>query len=525
MGTYINKGNENFRRALNGEYIDKSGLIAEINKTLDTERAFSCVTRCRRFGKSMAADMLCAYYDKSCDSRELFEGLKIASDPSYEKYLNKYPVLKLDVTNFTTRYRHDKNIVTIIQETIQNEVLDCYKDVVHNEGDDLMATLIKANELTGEKFVFIIDEWDAVLREYGDDEDTKGTFVDLLRRLFKGDDSKKVFAAVYMTGILPVKKYKTQSALNNFLEYSVVSPKRLDKFFGFTKDEVRMLAEKYGMEFDDLEKWYDGYKIGSEASVFNPNSVVNAVLDGECASYWGATGAFDDVSKYIQMNFEGLKDDVIRMLSGERGDVNPSKFMNDMSIIRCKDDVLTLLIHLGYLAYDAREQQCFIPNKEVGIEMSNAVGTTNWTQVANALEKSKRLLADTLAMKESSVAEALERVHDEETSILSYNDEESLSCAISLAYYFARNDYIIHRELASGKGYADLVFIPRRNVDKPAMVVELKFNHATETAIDQIKNKNYPSKVAEYSGDILLVGISYDKKTKVHECKIERFVK
>lgn len=196
MGIYINKGNENFRRARNGEYVDKSGLIAEINKTLDTERSLTCVTRCRRFGKSMAADMLCAYYDKSCDSHKLFEGLSITSDPSYQKHLNKFPVLKLDTTNFTTRYRNNVNIVRIIQETIQQEVLDCYKDIMHKEGDDLMETLIKANILTGEKFIFIIDEWDAILREYSQNEEIKGEYVDFLRRLFKGDESKRVFADV-----------------------------------------------------------------------------------------------------------------------------------------------------------------------------------------------------------------------------------------------------------------------------------------------------------------------------------------
>lgn len=523
MGMYINKGNLNFREVLGDEYVDKSGLIAEINKTLNTERRYTCATRCRRFGKSMAADMLCAYYDKSCDSHDLFDGLSIASDASYEKHLNKYLVLKLDITNFTTQYQNNPQIISLLQQDIIEDLLVAYPSITLGDRDDLMKVLIKICEQTGEKFICIIDEWDAVLREYEDNEQVKVEFVQLLRRLFKGDSSKIVFAGVYMTGILPIKKYKTESALNNFKEYSVVSPKRLDKYFGFTKAETQELAKKYDMEYEELEKWYDGYMIGNEKSVFNPNSVINAVLDGECGTYWGATGAYDNVRRYIQMNFDGLKDDVIKMLAGERVGVDTTKFQNDMYVINCKDDVLTALIHLGYLAYDKEERQCFIPNREVGIEMKNAVEATNWRYISKALESSNQLLNDTLAMNEEAVAKALEYIHQDETSILSYNNEESLSCAISIAYYYAKNDYVIHRELASGKGFADLVMIPRRNVNKPAMIIELKYDKDADSAISQIHRKEYKGKVLEYTGNLLLVGINYDKETKKHTCIIEKY--
>lgn len=523
MGTYINRGNLNFREVLGDEYVDKSGLIAEINKTLNTERRYTCVTRCRRFGKSMAANMLYAYYDKSCDSHELFEGLNIATDASYEQHLNKYPVLKLDITNFTTQYQNNPEIISLLQKDVIEELLVAYPSITLGERDDLMKVLIKICEQTGEKFICIIDEWDAVLREYEDNKQVEDEFVMLLRRLFKGDSSSVVFAGVYMTGILPIKKYKTESALNNFKEYSVVSPKRLDKFFGFTKTETQELAKKYDMDYEELEKWYDGYMIGNEKSVFNPNSVVNAVLDGECGTYWGSTGAYDNVLRYIQMNFDGLKDDIIKMLAGERVGVDTTKFQNDMYIINSKDDVLTVLIHLGYLAYDKDKRQCFIPNREVGIEMKNAVEATNWKYVSKALESSYQLLNDTLAMNEEAVAKALEYIHQDETSILSYNNEESLSCAISIAYYYAKNDYIIHREFASGKGFADLVMIPRRNVDKPAMIVELKYDKDADSAISQIHRKEYKGKVQDYTGNLLLVGINYDKNTKTHSCVIEKY--
>ena len=223
------------------------------------------------------------------------------------------------------------------------------------------------------------------------------------------------------------------------------------------------------------------------------------------------------------MNFDGLKDDIIRMLAGESVYVDTTEFLNDMHIIRSKNDVLTVLIHLGYLAYDKDSYECYIPNKEVADEMNNAIKATAWTPLANTIQNSKFLLGATIAGNENAVAKAIDLAHDENTSILAYNDENSLACVLSIAYIWAKNEYIIHREYATGKGYADLVMIPRRNVDKPALVVELKFNHTADTAIDQIKRKEYPAKIAEYTGCILLVGISYDKETKLHECKIEKW--
>lgn len=521
MGLYINTGNAGFVRARNSEYIDKSGLISVVNSTLFTERSFSCVTRCRRFGKSMAAKMLCAYYDQSCDSRQLFEDLQIASDPQFEKHLNKYPVIYLDVTSFVTRFKDD-TILQHINDEMKADIHEAYPDVPVKDDDDLMALLIRINAKTGEPFIFIIDEWDAICREFKPGTTAMDAYVNWLRRMFKDYAANRVFAGVYMTGILPVKKYKTESALNNFIEYSMVEPRRMSQFFGFTKNEVKSLAEKHQMDFEELLKWYDGYQIGDELSMFNPNSVMQAIDTGRCRSYWATTGAIDAVTNYINMNYEGLKDDIIYMLAGGRCKVNPTKFQNDMSVIRSKDDVLTVLIHLGYLGYDWREDECYIPNKEVGGEMANAVETNNWTPVVNALQLSKQLLADTLAGDAEAVARAIEAVHDENTSILSYNNENSLACVISLAYYYAKNDYIVHRELPTGKGFADIVLIPRKNVTTPAIVVELKFNKDADAAIDQIKRKQYPAKVSQYADHLLLVGINYDRQTKTHTCCIEK---
>ena len=524
MGIYINVGNAGFQSVRKSEYIDKSGLIRIVNATLYSERRFSCVTRSRRFGKSVAAKMLCAYYDQSCDSRHLFTDLEIANDPSFEQHLNKYPVIYLDLSDFVTRF-HDERIVGEMDKRLTEDIHEAYPDIPVKEDDDLMDYLARIAIAKKQQFIFIIDEWDAICREFEPGTPAMDSYLNWLRRMFKGGLTMQVFAGVYMTGILPVKKYKMQSAMNNFTEYSMVEPGPMGRYFGFTKDEVRALATEHGMDFDELEKWYDGYQIGDEPSIFNPNSVMQALFRGRCRSYWASTGAFDTVTDYINMNYEGLKDDIIRMLAGERCDVDPTGFQNDMSVIHSKDDVLTVLIHLGYLSYDWKESECYIPNREVAGEMVNAVKANNWKNLAEAIDQSKRLLQAILVGDEEAVAEGVDAAHDENTSILSYNDENSLACVLSIAFYYARNDYVMHRELASGKGFADIVLIPRKNVDSPAIILELKVNKDADSAIDQIHRKNYPAKVAEYTDNLILVGVSYDRQTKQHNCRIEASTK
>ena len=533
MGTYINKGNNAWRNIVAQEYVDKTSLIPLVNATINTESRYSCVTRCRRFGKSMAAKMLCAYYDKSCDSRELFVGLKAEQDKSFDTFLNRFYVLYLDVTSFTARPELRKNIVRNIQNEIIYELKNTFPDVEYKDNSDLMDVLSSIHQSTGEQFFFIIDEWDAICREFTDRQKMKGDpetitptildeYVMLLRRLFKTQDSDEVFAGAYLTGILPIKRYNTESAMNNFCEYSMIRPGKMSSALGFTHEEVEAIIKNHEMDMAEMELWYDGYRIGKASRMFNPYSVMRAISNEEYRSYWTTTGAYDSVVTYIQMNFEGLKDDIIRMLAGEHVYVNTSKFMNDMSIVRSKNDVLTVLIHLGYLAYDCDSQECYIPNKEVADEYLNAVEDTSWNLLAESIQNSRALLNATIAGNEQAVAKSIDVAHDENTSILSYNDENSLACVLTVAYIWARNEYIIHREYATGKGFADLVMIPRRNVSKPALVIELKVNHSADTAIEQIKRKEYPDKIAEYTGDILLVGINYDKDTKQHTCIIER---
>ena len=504
MGVYINKGNEWFKSALRTEFVDKTELIAEINATLFAENRFTCVSRCRRFGKSLAAKMLCAYYDRSCDSRALFKGLEIEQHPSFEEHLNKYPVIYVDMTNFITEYGHDEKIVDHIQASLISDLRKAYSQVELPDSPRVMDTINELYSATGDQFIMIIDEWDAICREFDSNSGAMKDYVNLLRRMFKSADAYNVFAGVYMTGIFPIAKQNTQSALNNFWEHSMTQPRRLAKYFGFTNAEVRALCEKYNMPFEDLERWYDGYSIGDEPSMFNPSSVMQAISAGRCESYWSRTGSFNTVSHYLRLNYKGVREDISSMISGSACKVEDARFSRDISDIRTKNDVLSVLIHLGYLAYDRDTQTCHVPNYEVSEELRYAVEDCGYDEVINAIKASDQLLDDLLHLDQDAVARGIEAVHQETSSLWDYNNEKSLTCVINLAFYTARDKYRIIREFPTGRGFADLVFIPWRNVVSPAIVVELKWNHSAETAIKQIHEKKYPDALKNWSGEILL---------------------
>ena len=397
----------------------------------------------------------------------------------------------------------------------------CYSAISIKEGDDLMSYLCRVSEQTGDKFFMIIDEWDAICREFNPTSKAMEDFVNLLRRMFKSANAYNVFAGVYMTGIFPIAKQNTQSALNNFWEYSMVQPEPIAKYFVFTKAEVQALCEKHNMPFEDLEKWYDGYSIGDEPSMFNPSSVMKAIQKRRCESYWSSTGSFDTVSHYLRLNYQGVKEDISSMLAGASCDVDVERFSRDITDIRNKNDVLSVLIHLGYLAYDRDTQTCHVPNYEVRSELQYAIEDCEWNEVVRSIKASKQLLDDLLQKDEEAVARGIEAVHQETSSLWDYNNEKSLTCVINLAFYTARDKYRIIREFPTGRGFADLVFIPWRNVVSPAIVVELKWNQSAETAIKQIHEKKYPESLKNWSGEILLCGVNYDKETKEHSCILE----
>lgn len=522
MGRYINLGNASFASVRKGLYIDKSEMITFINSTLGTVDKLTCVSRPRRFGKSFAAKMLCAYYDRSCDSRELFADLDIAKSSDFEVHLNQYYVIYLDITWFISTAESIKDTVKYLQQEVISEL----KEVFPGETDEnrsLPRALSEINDVTGHKFIMIIDEWDALFREAKFDAQLQQEYLQLLRGMFKSSQTDKMIEAAYMTGILPIKKYGTQSALTDFREYTMIQPQMLAKYVGFTEEEVQGLCRKYELDFEEAKKWYDGYSFSKLKSVYSPNSVIRAVKTGEFGDYWTETETYESLKLYIGMNQDGLKDAITSMLGGMRCKINTRTFQNDMANINTKDDVLTLLVHLGYLAYDSAKREVYIPNQEVADEFKNAVEYSGWEGVSAALRSSEELLDATLRGDAAYVANALDQVHMANTSVLSYHNELSLSCAITIAYYVAQKDYILIRELPAGKGFADIVFLPRKHSDKPALIVELKWDKTAEGAISQIKDKKYTGALDEYAGELLLVGVNYDKNSKCHQCIIEKY--
>ena len=522
MGIYLNPGNRLFQRALNSQiYVDKSELIAYTNKVLDSEQQYVCVSRPRRFGKSMAANMLAAYYGRDVDSRKQFENLKIGQDSSFEQHLNRYNVIFLNIQDFLSENENIEEMKRSIEKSILWDLVEEYPDIQYYDSGNLVRTLTDIYNSIKSPFVFIIDEWDCIFREKRTDYQAQKIYLDFLRNLMK---DKVYVALAYMTGILPIKKYGSHSALNMFQEFSMTNPEQLAEFVGFTEQEVQSLCDQYHMDFEETRRWYDGYRFAQVGHIYSPRSVVSAMLSGCFDSYWNQTETFEALRDYIAMNFDGLKDKVIELLAGIHKKINIKKFTNDMTTFNTADDVLTLLIHLGYLGYDYTSQEVFIPNSEIAAEFCNAIEGAGWDRVVKAVSQSEKLLMATWNKDEEVVAEGIEGAHFE-TSVLKYNDENSLACVISLAYYSARAYYSEVRELPAGRGFADIVYIPRRNYpDKPAMIVELKWDKSAQGAISQIKTQQYVNALKDYTGNILMIGINYDKKSKKHQCAIEEII-
>ena len=522
MGTYLNPGNSGFTVIRNRKYIDKSGLIRLINDTIDTKQKLTCISRPRRFGKSFAAQMLCAYYDHTCDSSALFEDLEIAEDPDYETYRNQYSVIYLDMTGMLPAAKEEKQELTsFIIRVLSRELHEKWPELEISA--DLSDMLARATICSGTKFVMIIDEWDAPIRETPEQEDR---YLKLLRSLFKNSGTTdKIFAAAYMTGILPIKKDGSQSAISEFKESTMLRPRVFAPFIGFTETEVRDLCQEEDVNFEKMRIWYDGYHFKEIASVYNPNSVMEAVRNDEFDSYWVQTSAAESLLTYIDMDEEGLQEDVARLIGGEEIEVQTEGFENDFQTFRDKNDVLTLMIHLGYLTYLKDEEGtgwAHIPNEEIRREFNRILRRSRHRELIRLVRESDELLKKTIAGDTDAVAAAITRVHDSNYAPQYYNDEQALRSTIRMAYLSCVDQYVKIEELPSGHGVADLVFVPKRRSMLPAMVMELKWDKTEAAAIAQIRERQYPAVLENFGGEILLVGINYDSRTKVHTCQIER---
>ena len=526
MGKFVNPGNTAFQIALNSQiYVDKTGLIEYTNRVMDTEQAWICNSRPRRFGKSITANMLAAYYSKGCDSEEIFEGTAISRAETYREHLNKYDVIHFDVQWFLTQLDSTEKVVQSIKESILEELREYYPDEIKSVNLSLAGALSDIHQATGRKFVVIIDEWDVLIRDEATNAKIQEEYINFLRGMFKGTEPTKFLHLAFLTGILPIKKMKTQSALNNFEEYTMLAPANFAPYIGFTEKEVMELCEQYKMDYEKVKHWYDGYRLGEE-HVYNPKAVVSVMMRGEYQSYWSKTGTYTSVLPFIGMNFDGLRTAIIQMLSGSMVEVNVNTFQNDVVSFRSKDDVITLLIHLGYLAYNRKRKAAYIPNEKIRQEFSDATAEEKWNDLIRFQQESSDLLNATLDMDCETVAEGIEKIHAQFASTIQYNDENSLSSVLTIAYLSSMRYYFMPvREMPTGRGFADYVYLPKPEYAEefPALLVELKWNKKASTALQQIKEKKYVQAVSDYTGKILLVGISYDKKTKEHECIIEEY--
>lgn len=527
MGIYVNPGNMAFKRINNSNYVDKTGLIALFNERIGGDESLVCISRPRRFGKSYAAKMLAAYYDCTCNSHDLFDGLVISSSDSYEEYLNKYNVICLDISGFISDAKKSnlalKDVPIKIEQAVWKDLVEA--GYVPAPQDSLNDFLIRCvDESDGKQFIFIIDEWDALIREAKDDEIAQNAYLNLLRGWFKNNNfTPRVVGAAYMTGILPIKKDGSQSAMSEFDEYSMLDPLEYSEYVGFTEEEVKERCTGSKISFEELKNWYDGYDFADVGAIYNPYSVMKALKGGKCQSYWRKTSAANPLTEYIRMDFDGLREKIIRLITGEKIVVNIDGFQNDFESFESADDILTLLIHLGYLTYHEGEHTVQIPNEEVRTEFKQLIRQSRigkaWIRL---IKRSEQIVEDVNALNGEAVAAAIEEIRQEQYAPQFYNNEQALRAIIKYAFIAAYDQYVKVEEMPSGKGIADVVFIPSALTTLCPMVVELKWNRTSGGAIEQIKKKKYTAALKPYEGNILLVGINYDEKTGKHTCNIEK---
>ncbi len=466
MGRFLNRDNQRYAKFSTTKYfVDKTGMINRLLEKDDDEK-FLCCSRPRRFGKSITAHMLVAYFSRGADSRSLFEPLRCVKDAVFLENLNKYDTIFMDIqAQFVQAADNDMNPGQYIRRNILGELQKEYPDLV-NDSMSVSTALSVVHAATGSEFVIIFDEWDYPIRELAGNSRERLDYIEFLRMMFKNAEAQDYVRMAYLTGILPMVRAKGQSAVNNFDEYTMIDARDLGGDIGFVEAEVRELCERYGVSVDEMKRWYDGYDLGG-VEVYNPLSVVRAVESGRFRQYWTETGTYEDIRSLIEHDFDGLKEAVIQMLSGNRIPVNDP--------------------------------------------------------LSSFLKYSKEALAAVLEGDQERVAGLVQKVHDDFISSIEYNDENSLSCTVMIALLasFAYYQRPV-REFPCGKGFADLVYLPLPQCpQRPVIVVELKWNQSADTAIAQIREKRYPDSLKDYYGDIVLVGISYEKKAREHTCVIE----
>ncbi|WP_019002291.1 AAA family ATPase [Succinimonas amylolytica] len=524
-------------------FVDKSDFIEITNKRLNEDDRFMAVTRPRRFGKTVTAHMLLAYYSRGYADKKIFDGLHIADKSDYVEHLNKYDVIYIDMNTIDglfDGYSSQKQSVENVNDLVDYFEYSVIKELKssskfsgclenHQTGNTgLLETLLAITQDLNTKFIFIMDEWDLVYREYRDDEILQKKFIRLLKNLFKSDGGKACFALAYLTGILPIKKYNSQSALNGFDEYNMLSPGNYAPYFGFTEDEVANIVKSPNckVSHQNLKEWYEGYKIKG-TDIYNPNSVCKAVSRNECISYWSGTSSNEEFVRLINTDFQGIREDIISLIEGDEVTFSCANFQNDMVNIKDKNDVFSLLVCLGYLGCSETKNQyrktAYVPNAEIKAALMDIVREQNWYGRMANIKRSENLLNAIKELDGATVSAIIQEIHNSSAvALLDYNDEESLTyCVMTGLLWATLDDYSCHREDQAGKGRADLVYEPITG-RQPLILIEFKYDGSAEEAISQIKSQEYFKRYTGQYRNIIIAGINYSTKTKEHRCLIEK---
>ncbi len=539
MGIYVNPGNTKFIKKLNSKiYVDKSLMINELNELIETDDGFVCMSRARRFGKTMMTNLMSAYYSKNCDSREIFERLKLSKQEGWDRYLNSINVIQIDLQSFYSDAKDKSQTIQILQNNVVEELREQFPNVEVPTSSSIAKALSIIHKELSETFVIIIDEYDVLIRDKNVPASLCNEYIEFLNALFKSNTTQEAISLAYLTGILPILRETVQSKLNNFAEYTMLKPGPFAQYFGLTSKEVKEICQKHNVDFEMCKLMYDGYSFKKSRKelcqpdddgeplihIFNPYSVVQAVTQDEFSNYWTTTSALESITLYIDANITGIQDDIKSMLKEEKGiKINVRLYNNNVEHFTTKDEVFTYLIHLGYLAYDPTNGTCHIPNGEIKQAWLDIISkSTGFEAIRQMLDTGRALIEATENGDFEAVAKALDDSHADISNPLTYNRESSMQSAILMAYFYARKDYLVFSELASGSGYADVVLVPTF-VQKPVIIIELKKDGEPSTAIEQIKTRNYAHAFRYHSGrEAVLVGVTYDAESKQHRCLIER---
>lgn len=522
---------DRYRAVLNSPYfVDKTLLLEELIPLLCQEQRFVCITRPRRFGKTVMANMIGAFFQKGADSCDIFDNLLIAGKEDYKNHLNRHNVIFIDFSEMPENCSSYSQYISRILSGLKQDLSNAFPELDIDKEKSVWDILTAVFEKNGQKFIFIMDEWDAVFHMSFITEDNRKEYLQFLKLLLK---SKSYVELAYITGILPIAKYSSGSELNMFQEYDMATKIRYSEYFGFLDSEIDMLYERYTKNTvnpritrQELKEWYDGYHTASGERLYNPRSVVCALSDGQLASYWTSSGPYDEIFYCIRNDLEHIRDDLALMVCGESVDARIGEFAAFSMDLKTKNQIYSAMVVYGLLTYD--DGRVLIPNRELMLKYDELLQTEDSLgYVYRLAARSEQMLKATFAGDTDTMAEVLEYVHDTEIPVLSYNHETELAVVVNLVYLAARDRYRVEREDKAGKGFVDFIFYPLRRND-PCMILELKVDHTPEEAIRQIKEKKYISRFSgklgelpQYTGRILAVGIGYKKKTKQHLCAVE----